>query len=306
MMRWLLGPSLFLLIGWQVMAGPPTFPPNTQFLCRIDAASFVSSDVIRKDIEPWKALVGEFRMGLNAVGINPDQVEKVWIACGDDFPKSLAVVVEGTFETAKLEPNWQRLVRDRQFNFKVVKDADSVGYSLDLSPTAFPIPGLPKSIVLTSAGPKSVAFGITKEHLFEISAPTSGAARPALESQLVNDAAFSLAWKLPGVMTGPNALLTGANQLTGVVKASTDLACEIRITADSADACRNLAESFRVGTDQLQRVFPPLARQQGVDPRIIRVVTALATAAKNDVEQNTTIVKSQLAGDEVKKLLTKP
>lgn len=306
MMRWLAIPWAIMASGLNADPQPPPFPATTQLLMRFDVADFCAAPAIRREIDPWKMLIGEFRHGLNAIGINPSDVQQVWFGSGDDYPVSAVVVIRGSFETAQLEPLWQQLVRDRRFNAKLVRDADSFGLSLQLPPTALPIPGLPATIILSKAGPNAVALGVNKERIFDVANPSTENPKPKSTMPLAASATAAMLWKPPKQLTESNALMAGATQISVTMTAATELTLEARIVCESSAAGQSLAESAKVGLDRVRNVFPHVARQQDTDSRIISVMMTLVESAKCQVDHQQVIIKSSISDDQLRRLLARP
>jgi hypothetical protein len=303
---WLAIPWLILTSGPGADPSLPPYPASTQYLIRFNVADFRTAPAIRQNIEPWLSLVSEFRNGLRAIGVNPDDVEQIWLGGDDNYPASAVVVVRGSFQSAQLESHWQQLVRNRKFNAKTVRDADSVGFLLQLPPTALAIPGLPSTIIIAKAGPNAFALGVDKDRVFDVADPSVENPKPRTNLRLTPETNGSLIWNLPKPLFAPDAMLAGVVQLAASVNATTELTLELRFECESSAISQKLAESGKLEVDRFRHVFPPVARQQGTDARIINVIVALADSAQWQVEDRRAILKMAVSSDQLRRLLAKP
>lgn len=280
----------------------PPLPATARMLIRVDCKRFGESALFQKDSTGWRSLLADPRKGLESLGVDPGKVEQIWIIAGDDFPSGTFVRVEGDVDTAKLETKWQQLVRERKFGATLQRVGERSCYSFDLPATVIAIPGLPATAYVGIAGPKTVIIGFDKETV--CTQANLGNAPLVLDDPKSQVVGFLIS--PPTSFTSPQGILAGVKQISGHVHATDNLL--IQMTATSADDANRqvFSESLRAGLEQIRRVFPPLAKQQNIDPRIIGVITKMVEIVQVESSAQKTQLKIELSGDEIRKALSKP
>lgn len=77
----------------------------------------------------------------------------------------------------------------------------------------------------------------------------------------------------PAVLTAPDAVLAGVNSATLDASIAAGMTVRVRLATADVDS---LTSRLTAGSEQVQKLFAPLAVQQGIDQRSIALVTELA------------------------------
>jgi hypothetical protein len=298
---------LAILIEGVAASDPPALPPRTRLLIGISCQRIAEAPLVRKDGEPWRVVSSQPRQGLEFLGINPAKVEHIWIACGDDYPKGSMILVEGDFDTNKLQSKWLQHVRDRRHSAMSQRVEERMCFSYELPASTLAVPGLPTTIVVAAAGPKSIVMGFDKD-----SVTTSLTKDQAPETQANLIASFPKQAPLgavllpPSILTSPQALLAGIKQVAFTLHLDENFSSRLEFIPENSDTLRAFADSAKAGIEQIRRVFPPLAKQQGIDPAVIRLVTLVVETAKVETNNQRIVIRAEISGEEFRKATSKP
>jgi hypothetical protein len=308
MVRHVAALALFgFLTQTSIASNPPSFPSQTRLIIGIDCKQIAESPLVRKDFEFWRSIAADPRKGLAFLGIDPTKTERIWLSCGEDYPKDTLILIEGDFDATKLESKWQQQVRDRRHAATTQRVGERNCFTYELPANALAVPGLPTNVFVAVAGPKSVALGFGKESVTSrLSNEQSHDNQSNLVASLPKDASVGAVLSPPAILTSPQGLLAGIKQIVFTIRFNDNLGLSLEATPDNADGIKVIAEAARACIEQTRRVFPPLAKQQAIDPQMIRLISACVEAAQIETSDQRVVIRADLSGDEFRKAVGKP
>src|SRR5262245_54169009 len=100
------------------------FPPDTRLVVGINLGQALGSALVKKSSDRLRPIFEDFGKALAALGAEPVQVNQVWLACGEDYPKGCVLVVQGKMDPAKVENRLQQLVREKKLAARSYREGD--------------------------------------------------------------------------------------------------------------------------------------------------------------------------------------
>lgn len=263
-------------------------PAATRLVIQAKPKLLGETAVAKKEFVRFRLWWADLVRGLDYIGIDANNIEQVWAAAGDNYPSETVIVLQGKLKPEMVEARWKVLIKDQKTTFRIVRDGDKVVYAMDLPAVTGVIPGLPATMFvkpvdgrwLVMAFDKDAAWA-TAERLAKPSERLS-AQLESLKAALLPESGPTFTAMPPPVLTAPQSVLEGVAQLTGEVIAGESLTFRMKVLARNSDEGSKFAERLRSGLAQVKEVFEPLAKQQGIEPRIIRLILEFASGAKVD------------------------
>jgi hypothetical protein len=120
--------------------------------------------------------IGEFdRIGA-AFGLEfSKSTDRVWLACGESYPRHTLFVLEGRFVPTKLETRMQELAKERRFASRVFRENEGklLVISFEAPIASSPIPGFPTTLFAAVLGPETIIVAFDRETIVEAASQKS-------------------------------------------------------------------------------------------------------------------------------------
>ncbi|MBX7106010.1 MAG: hypothetical protein K1X57_18150 [Gemmataceae bacterium] len=298
--------GLFLCIGLNLPgAAPPAeildrLPGTTRLVIGLKWKVLTESELVRSNGEQLKELFGNVPGMLSQLAVESDRVERIWIVAGDEFPTGSAIVVCGSFDLSRVQARLAEWSRDRRFATRSNRDGARTTYAADLPVGSLPIPGVPTTTHLGLAEERLI-IATDRETLNALVAksplPESSKVKLPVPAQFW-DSTVAGVLVPPAVLTAPDAVLAGVNSATLDASITNGMTLRVRLTTANADS---LTSRLAAGAEQVQKLFGPLATQQGIDPRLIALVTELTGKTSISKSEGAVEATAILTADEIAK-----
>jgi hypothetical protein len=278
-------------------APPPALPGGARLVVKLDLAALADAPLVRKDAARWRAWADDWAKALAACGCPAGEVQQLWFAAGEDFPRGSELIAAGSFEPQKFEDRLNRQARDKRWGTRRWGDESPPMFSLELPVAANPIPGLP-GVAYVSADDGVVVIGFDKD---VVRAPRHG--RESIAGEFAEGVVLAARLLPPPAVTGPGGLLAGIRQVKADVRMTDAAALLVELTPAEGTTAETVADQTRSFVDHVRKNFPLLAAQQGVNARFVALVGDVLAAAKVRVDGGRVTVAAEVPGDVVSKLI---
>jgi hypothetical protein len=281
-------------------------PASTRLLVGIHVKQLTDSPLAKKHGEPLRAMFTDWATALVNLGADPAQVEHVWIAAGDGYPRGTAVLITGKAGAAQLDAKLQQHIRERRMAVRPFREENRPCYSLETPVGLNPIPGLPAT-VFVSARDDGIIVTFDQETLTLLLRPIEAtkSARErfaAHKDALAAPNGFVAACSPPESLTATDGLLAGVKSIVADAVVEDGLTIKIEIRADNVAVFQSrLAD----GLTQARQLFVPLATQQGFDPKLMQFIHDLLANAKIETKDDVVTLTSEMNAEAVGRTIKK-
>jgi hypothetical protein len=279
---------------------------STRLIVGVQLKQVKDTPLVKRNGDRLRAVFADWTSAIAHLGIDPAQVDRMVVAVGEDYPKGTAIVILGKIDPAKVDAKMQQHIRDRRFAVRPFRQDDKSCYSLETPVGLNPIPGLPVTTFVSARQEGMViAFDeLTLAALLRLQNPDEAPRDRFANYKAVLEGEAGIVGVLlpPETLTAANALLAGvkAVELEVTVTDSINAKTVFRLADGTAFQPR-----LKSGIDQAKQLFPPMAMQQGIDPKLTQFIVELLGAAKVEQDGKDVTLMAELSGDAVGRLLRK-
>ena len=121
----------------------------------------MEAPLLKADEKAFKEGMNSFAKALEGFGVDPQKDIKRVVFAGGLDPKNVVVLLEGKFDTEKLNAKLKELAKDKNAHLKVVDDDKVAHYKVKLPKMSIPQAGnLPEELVLAPLDENFVAVAL--------------------------------------------------------------------------------------------------------------------------------------------------
>lgn len=284
-------------------------PDGTIFVLSLNVKNLLDSPLLRGDEKAFKTAMGEAAKALEEFGVDPGKdLTRVVIAAGEGAPNNALVLVEGTFNTAKLQTQLANLAKDKKGNVEPAEGAPAGVYQVKLPPQARRSPGMPDRFLFTVLDRNFLAIAPNQMSLEDVLAKKKGDKKTEVKQEMLQEIGkINPRETASVVIIPPQQLLQGGpaagmTKITGGVTVGQGVKTDILLTTKDGDAAKDLAKAINDGLAQVKQLIPIFAgNQPGVGQKEIGMITELIDSFKATAQPKGVSLKSEITKDFIDK-----
>ncbi|MFL5331415.1 MAG: hypothetical protein ACJ8C4_21205 [Gemmataceae bacterium] len=295
-------PILFLIPVLLAADDPREYlTADTRLVVNIQVAQVLDASISKLDIGPARAAAEWINQAAKTLGLDPSKnFERIWIICGDAYPKGTLVVVQGKFDQDRLLTRFRELGRERKQSARVLYEDERTVLNIEILRAVQAIPGVPASVFVGPASAEMLLVAFEKNTLLDAltkrlpkPGPTGAPVTPLLE-KLDRTAAVSVAAALPSGLTSAQAGLAGAKDLIGTIKLDERITARCTISMAPGQSASVLAERLTRGLKDTRELLPSMA--QSTDRGLMAWLSAGLSATVVEIKNDTVEIKLEMRG----------
>ncbi|HTK77455.1 MAG TPA: hypothetical protein VL371_19480 [Gemmataceae bacterium] len=284
-------------------------PDGTIFVLSVNVKNLLDSPLLRGDEKAFKTAMGEAAKALEEFGVDPAKdLNRVVIAAGEGAPNNALVLVEGTFNTAKLQSQLANLAKEKKGNVEPAEGAPAGVYQVKLPPQARRSPGMPDRFLFTVLDRNFLAIAPNQMSLEDVLAKKKGDKKTEIKQEMLQEIGkINPRETASVVIIPPQQLLQGGpaagmTKITGGVTVGQGVKTDILLTTKDGDAAKDLAKAINDGLAQVKQLIPIFAgNQPGVGQKEIGMITELIDSFKATAQPKGVSIKSEITKDFIDK-----
>jgi hypothetical protein len=286
-------------------------PDGTVFVLSLNVKNLIESPLLRGDEKAFKTAMGEAAKALEDFGVDPGKdLNRIVIAAGagQDAPNNALVLIEGTFNTAKLQTQLANLAKEKKANIEPAEDAPAGVYQVKLPPQARRGPGMPDRFLFTVLDRNFLAIAANQAALGDVLAKKKGEKKTEIKPDMLTEIQkINPKETASVVIMPPKELLAGGpaagmTKITGGVTVGQGVKTDLLLSTKDADAANDLAKAINDGLAQVKQLIPIFAgNQPGVGPKEIGMITELIDSFKATAQPKGVSIKSEISKDFIDK-----
>ena len=278
-------------------------PDGTLFVLSVNVKNLIDSPLLRGDEKAFKTAMGEASKVLDEFGVNPEKdLERLLIAGGQGMqPNSFLMLLEGTFDTAKIQAQLATMVREKKGNIEAAEDGPAGAYQVRLPRQGRGGPGVPNRMMFTVLDRTLIAFAADKDALADVIAKKKGDKRADVKREMLTEIQRIDPKQTASVVIMPppemlaNSPAANLTKITGGVTVSQGIKTDLLLTTKDGASARELSEKINDGLAQFKQLVPVFAGQQpGVGPKQIALITEVIDSFKATAQPNGVAIKSDI------------
>jgi hypothetical protein len=284
-------------------------PDGTVFVLSLNAKNLIDSPLLRGDEKAFKTAMGEAAKALEDFGVDPGKdLNRIVLAAGEGVPNNAVVLIEGTFNTAKLQAQPANMVKEKKGNVEPAEDAPAGVYQVKLPPQARRNPGMPSRFLFTVLDRNFLAVAADQAALSDVLAKKKGDKKTEIKQEMLTEIGKINPRETASVVIIPPAQLlqggpaAGMTKITGGVTVAQGVKTDILLTTKDGDAATELAKAINDGLAQVKQLIPIFAgNQPGVGPNQIAMITELIDSFKATAQPKGVSIKSEITKEFIDK-----
>lgn len=284
-------------------------PDGTLFVLSVNVRNLLDSPLLRGDEKAFKTAMGEAAKALEEFGVDPAKdLNRVVIAAGEGAPNSALVLIEGTFNTAKLQTQLANLAKEKKGNIEPAEGAPAGVYQVKLPPQARRNPGMPDRFLFTVLDRNFLAIAPTQVALEDVLAKKKGEKKTEVKQEMLTEIGKINPRETASVVIIPPAQLlqggpaAGMTKITGGVTVGQGVKTDILLSTKDGDSATELAKAINDGLAQVKQLIPIFAgNQPGVGQKEIGMITELIDSFKATAQSKGVSIKSEISKDFIDK-----
>jgi hypothetical protein len=284
-------------------------PDGTVFVLSVNVKNLIDSPLLRGDEQAFKTAMGEAAKALEQFGVDPGKdLTRVVIAAGEGAPNNALVLIEGTFNTAKLQAQLANLAKEKKGNIEPAEGAPAGVYQVKLPPQARRNPGMPDRFLFTVLDRNFLAIAPAQVALDDVIAKKKGDKKTEIKQEMLTElgkinpketASFVIMPPAQLLQGGPAA---GMTKITGGITVGQGVKTDILLTTKDGDTANELAKAINDGLAQVKQLIPIFAgNQPGVGPKQIGMITELIESFKATADSKGVSIKSEITKEFIDK-----
>jgi hypothetical protein len=287
----------------------PYLPDGTMFVLTLNVKQLLQAPLVRADEKAFRQMADEAAKALGGFGVDPRKdVDRVVLAVGEKLKAATTLVLlEGRFDTAKVEGRLRDLARERKNDMQVIEDAGATFFQGRLPRQAVPDPKvtLPERFLVTVLDASTIAFAADRAALAEAVAKRSSARKAEIKPRVLElvgridpRETLSVVFVPPAELLA-GGLAAGLTGVTGGVTVAEGVNTEVRLDVKDAEASKRLSNDVTEGLTRVKELLPGLAAfQPGVGRReqeaIKEMLDTFKIVAKPDAVLITSTISKEL------------
>jgi len=295
-------------------ADPAKYLPNdTSMVMSFNVQQLLGSDLVKKHaLEQIKSAMmvdPQAQQVFKDLGLDPlKDFDRVTIAVGGDGPEKPFIIVQGKFDTKKIEAKAADFAKTQADKLKISKEADG---------TVYEVSGGPTPMYAAVVDDTTLAASPAKAAILDAQARAQGKKKASLPKEIQNQVAsadekasawmavdpLSLIEKIPQAAGQPGA--KGQMQkiavITGTFNVASDVKIELSVVTKTDDDAKVMSKQIEDGLMQAKAALPLLLGQQEELKPVIELVSSLKSSASG----KTITIKGGLTADYLEKALKK-
>jgi hypothetical protein len=284
-------------------------PDGTVFVLSLNVKNLLKSPLLRADEQAFRKAMGEAAKVLGDFGVNPEKdLDRVVLAAGQGMqPNAMLILLEGTFNTAKLEAQIGALARERKGNVEPAEGAPAGVYQVRLPQQARNNPGVPGKVLFTVLDRNFVAVAADPDALTAALAKKNGKKADVKREVLAEIAKINPKETASVVVVPPQEMLAGGpaagmTKITGGVTVGEGVKTDLLLSTKDGTAAKDLAQAINDGLAQIKQFVPILAGQQpGVGKKEIDMITEVIDSFKASPQSNGVTIKGEITKEFIDK-----
>jgi hypothetical protein len=284
-------------------------PDGTIFVLSLNVKNLLESPLLRGDEKAFKTAMGEAAKALEEFGVDPGKdLSRVVIAAGEGAPNNALVLVEGTFNTAKLQTQLANLAKEKKGNIEPAEGAPAGVYQVKLPPQARRNPGMPDRFLFTVLDRNFLAIAPNQSSLEDVLAKKKGEKKPEVKPEMLQEIGKINPKETASVVIIPPSQLlqggpaAGMTKITGGVTVGQGVKTDLLLSTKDADSANDLAKAINDGLAQVKQLIPIFAgNQPGVGQKEIGMITELIDSFKATAQPKGVSIKSEISKDFIEK-----
>jgi hypothetical protein len=242
-------------------------PDGTLVVVSFNFKQLLDAPLLKSDEKSFKEGMDNFAKALQGFGVDPNKdIKRVVLAAGMD-PKNIVVLLEGKFDTDKMNAKLKELAKDKNGNLKVADDEKVAHYKVRLPKVPIPQAGaLPEELVLTPLDENFIAVALERDALGDAIAKRGGKKGDVKKEVVDLVGKINPKETLSFVVVPPQELLAGSpvdglKTVTGGVTVAEGIKADILMSMKDAESAKTLAQMINEGLSQIKQFLPVVATQ---------------------------------------------
>jgi hypothetical protein len=284
-------------------------PDGSFLVLSFNVKQLLAAPLVRGDDKAFKQGMGEAAKVLEGFGVDPAKdIDRVVLAVGDQLqPQNVLVLLQGSFDPAKVQAKLQQLAKEKK-NLEAVSEDGATMFQGKIAMPAMPNPAVPSKYVLTVLDNQFIAFASDKAALKEALAKKSGSRKPTVKKDVTELIEKINPKETASLVVVPPAELTaggpvaGLTTITGGVTVGDGVTTDILLATKDADSAKTLAQTINDALNQVKQLLPLFAGQQpGFGPKEQALVKDLMDTFKATAKDNGVGIKSTISKEFIEK-----
>jgi hypothetical protein len=284
-------------------------PDGTIFVLSLNVKNLLDSPLLRGDEKAFKTAMGEAAKALEEFGVDPAKdLSRLVIAAGENAPNNALVLIEGTFNTAKLQTQLANLAKEKKGNIEPAEGAPAGVYQVKLPPQARRNPGMPDRFLFTVLDRNFLAIAPSQVAVEDVIAKKKGDKKAEIKQEMLTEIGkINPKETASVVIIPPQQLLAGGpaagmTKITGGVTVGQGVKTDLLLSTKDADAANDLAKAINDGLTQVKQLIPIFAgNQPGVGQKEIGMITELIDSFKATAQPKGVSIKSEISKEFIDK-----
>jgi hypothetical protein len=242
-------------------------PDGTVVVVSFNFKQLMDAPLLKADEKAFKEHMNGFAKALEGFGVDPNKDIKRVVFAGGLDPKNVVVLLEGKFDTDKLNAKLKELAKDKDAHLKVADDDKVAHYKVKLPKMAIPQAGnLPEELVLAPLDENFVAVALEKDAISDAVAKRSGKKGEVKKDVVELVGKISPKETLSFVVVPPQEMLAGSpvdglKTVTGGVTVGDGVKTDILMSMKDAASATSLAQMINEGLSNVKQFLPIVATQ---------------------------------------------
>ena len=284
-------------------------PDGTVFVLSLNVKNLLDSPLLRGDEKAFKTAMGEASKALENFGVDPGKdLNRVVLAAGEGGPNNAVMLIEGTFNTAKLQTQLANLAKEKTGNVEPAEDAPAGVYQVKIPAQARRNPGMPSRVLFTVLDRNVLAVAADQAALSDVLAKKKGDKKAEVKQEMLQEIGKINPRETASVVIMPPQQLlqggpaAGMTKITGGVTVTQGVKTDILLTTKDGDSANDLAKAINDGLAQVKQLIPIFAgNQPGVGQKEIGMITELIDSFKATAQPKGVSIKSEISKDFIDK-----